>query len=331
MTKVLLLNIQQASSNELHSLQTSNLEPRTSNLKHRVRLEKGEEWLRRFEEGKTRVGVTLIRPRLGSDIIVGRLEWRPGGEMRRKDLGEALVRSGRGVVNMDMESDASYRVENTVEQLRDDAEYVEKLSKLEESDDKLSQLEIAEETVGRVLNARCMQHAQQQQQQQIQQQALQQNAAMMQQQLQQQEMQQMQAGAAQQQQYQQQMAAQQQYQQQLKQQQQLQAQQQQQMQAIQQQEQTPQGGSVMGTDAKGVGGVAIMGGFAGGAMLATNPEMIAGAGAIAGDLAGNAGELVGGVGEAAGDLLGGGLGEAAGGLVANAGEALSGLGNMLGF
>jgi len=76
----------------------------------------------------------------------------------------------------------------------------------------------------------------------------------------------------------------------------------------------------MGTDAKGVGGVAIMGGFAGGAMLATNPEMIAGAGAIAGDLAGNAGELVGGVGEAAGDLLGGGLGEASGGLVANAGR-----------
>jgi len=176
-----------------------------------------------------------------------------------------------------------------------------------------------------------MQHAQQQQQQQIQQQALQQNAAMMQQQLQQQQMQQMQAGAAQQQQYQQQMAAQQQYQQQLQQQQQLQAQQQQQMQAIQQQEQTPQGGSVMGTVAKGVGGVAIMGGVAGGAMLATNPEMMAGAGAIAGDLAGNAGELVGGVGEAAGDLLGGGLGEASGGLVANAGEALSGLGNMLGF
>ena len=42
MTKVLLLNIQQASSNELHSLQTSNLEPQTSNLEPQTQGKIGE-------------------------------------------------------------------------------------------------------------------------------------------------------------------------------------------------------------------------------------------------------------------------------------------------
>jgi len=99
-----------------------------------VHLVDGHDWLAKFEEQNVRVGVTLIRPpRVGENTIVGRVAWRPADGILKRDLGEVLVKTGRGVV-IEIEDDlgkTNITFDVPIEHLLEDAKYVEKLAELE--------------------------------------------------------------------------------------------------------------------------------------------------------------------------------------------------------
>ena len=108
-------------------------------------------FLGRFGALGTPVVVTPLRPlpsppgddpgRAGA-ALVGRVEWRPGDRLGRRDLGETLVRTGRVELagGAEEERDGGERdpawgrawgVETKLEFLREDVAYAEKLAELQ--------------------------------------------------------------------------------------------------------------------------------------------------------------------------------------------------------